>query len=119
MNTEKLRRNEEQLPGVEEKPSKLDVLVERGEWERLNESDEFREMTVEGRIVTTQKAVKIREKQLELSFGHALARHREQSTVILDKMRYLRRVEDALDETLAENIKREQTSKRTNLKKAA
>ncbi len=108
MNSEQLHTKEDSQKTEQEKPLRLDRLVRQGEWERLNESKEFREMSVEGRILTTGNAVTNRIKTLEDFFAHALAKRPDQSAVILGKMRYLRNVQDALDGVLVDHIQGEQ-----------
>lgn len=102
-----------------EETAKLDRLVKNGEWTRLGESSEFQSLTVEGRIVTVQKAVKNRRMQLEGHFYSALKRHPKRAETIVGKMSYLDQVTEALDLVLEDNIKEEKVPDVRALKKAA
>jgi hypothetical protein len=116
MDTEKLHQRDRERFKEREESVKLDRLVEKGEWTRLNESQEFRDMEVEGRIIQTGTAVTNRITQLTQFFGNALAERPDQSRVILDKMQHLRSVRKKLNGILVEHINGERViSKSTNI----
>lgn len=102
-----------------EETAKLDRLVRNGEWTRLGESVEFKSLTVEGRIVTVQRAVKNRRVQLEGHFYSAVKKHPKRAQTIVGKMSYLDQVSEALDLVLEDNIKEEKVPDIRELKKAA
>jgi len=120
MRTEDLHRKEERRRTEEarkEEP-KLGRLVANGEWERLDETSEFREKNVEGRILTTISAVDNRIQILEKPFMFVVRTDPSGAGVILEKIKYLRNVKRALGQELVENIQSQRAPK-LPVKKAA
>lgn len=99
-----------------EQKNKLERLVKSGEWKRLNESSDFRELSLEGKILILFETINNRRKQLTNVFTITLKRQPKKAKKIQEEMHYLDETSEALGSVLAENI---DLDKEKNLKKAA
>ena len=107
-------KGSESLENEEQK--KLERLIKRGEWKRLNESSEFRELSLEGKILILFETINNRRQQLTNIFTVALKRQPKKAAKIQEEMHYLDETSEALGSVLADNIEAE---KPRDLKKAA
>lgn len=96
--------------------TKLERLIKHGEWKRLNESSDFRELSLEGKILVIFETIKNRRKQLTGVFTVTLKRQPKKAGVIQKEMHFLDTAGELLGKILADNIDSE-TSKK--VKKAA
>ena len=87
-----------------EAKTKLERLVKHGEWERLNESSEFRELSLEGKILVVFETINNRRKQLTGVFTITLKRQPKKAATIQKEMHYLDESSELLGSILAGNI---------------
>src|SRR5258708_742198 len=99
-----------------EQTTKFEQLIKHGEWKRLNDNSEFRELSLEGKILILFETINNRRKQLGGIFTVALKRQPKKAGKIQEEMRYLDETSEALGSVLAESIEKE---KLKDLKKAA
>jgi hypothetical protein len=97
---EKLKRKKEQ--DTPEQQSGLDVLVNRGEFESLNDSKEFQALSLEGKIVIVRQAISNRIGQVEDIFYEVVRDRPEESIPILGRLAFLRKLKSVAGRTLAE-----------------
>lgn len=107
-------KSSESQEGEEQK--KLERLIKHGEWKRLDESSDFRELTLEGKILILFETINNRRQQLTNIFTVALKRQPKKAAKIQEEMHYLDETSEALGSVLADNIDSEKSK---TLKKAA
>lgn len=120
MKAEELHRKEEggSAEGDKKDKPKLERLESNGEWDRLGESPEFWEKSVEDRIITTINAVDNKIRILEKPFYQVVRRDTYGGGVILAKIKHLRYVKEELGQELVSNIQN-QRSPKVPVRKAA
>lgn len=107
-------KNSESSEG--EQKTKLERLMKHGEWTRLGESKEFKELSLEAKILILVETINNRRKQLANVFITTLKRQPKKAATIQQKMRYLDETSEALGKVLADNI---DTERARDIKKAA
>lgn len=111
MRTEELHRKEtgQKTEGKEgEGKEKLDRLVKRGEWIRLKDNEEFRVMSLEGKISIAMETVNVRIGQMERVFYTLLPRHPKDAGIVLQhSIKPMRNLNDALAARLAGEFQQE------------
>ena len=114
---------EEKIKSIEEKrrekhEGRLNELVEQGEWEKLKNSDEFQNLSLEGKIIFARKTIINRISQIEEVFYGVVRDDVNGSKPILKRLKYLRGLENAISHTMSK-INEENPNQIEKQKKAA
>lgn len=98
-----------------EEKNKLERLIKHGEWKRLDESLEYRDLSREAKMLILFETINNRIRQLGNVFMSALKRQPKKAAKIQEEIRYLSDASEALSGVLADNVE----SEKVKVKKAA